>query len=36
MAFTLTIGIRVWERHPAAIPIEAGRLSHTFMPLRHF
>jgi hypothetical protein len=29
MAYPLTIGIPVWERHLAAITIEAGRLSHT-------
>jgi len=30
----IAIGVPVWERHLAAIPIEAGRLSHKFMPLR--
>jgi hypothetical protein len=31
----IAIGVPVWERHlAAAIPIEAGRLSHNFMPLR--
>jgi hypothetical protein len=30
----MVIGAPMWERHLAAIPIEAGRLSHTFMPLR--
>jgi hypothetical protein len=27
----MAIVIALWERHPAAIPIEAGRLSHGFV-----
>ena len=29
----MAIVIALWERHPAAIPIEAGRLSHGYIPL---
>jgi hypothetical protein len=30
----MVVAIPMWERHLAALTIEAGRLSHRFLPLR--